>query len=123
LFQHIKLLSLFSFFTNKNLFLERFSFLKSLKRSTQNIIYVLHFVFSKYVVLMILIGALYFFKLSVIVVSIILIIHLLLKLLTLDIDDWQLYFKDDIKLAIPEHSRRYLTVLLSNIIYKFFCGR
>lgn len=118
--QHIRLLSLFSFFVNKNLFLERFSFLKSLKTSTQNKIYWTYFIFNKYVIWGIIFAIWYFLKWPTVALSILLVLYLSLKLILLDIDDWQLYFNEDICLAIPKQSKRYLTMLLNILVYKFF---
>ncbi len=116
----IHILALFSFFTNKNLFLERFSFLKSLKTSTQNKLYLTYFIFSNYVVWSIVFSIWYFLKWPSFLLAILIIGYLLLKLVLLDIDDWQLYFKDDIRLAIPVHNQRYLTILLNILFHKFF---
>lgn len=118
--QQIKLLSLFSFFINKNLFLERFSFLKNLKISTQNKIYWTYFIFNKYIIWGIIFAIWWFFKWPTVILSILLMLYLFLKLVLLDIDDWQLYFNDDVRLAIPKQPKRYLTVLLNILVYKFF---
>ncbi len=115
----MKLLSLFSFFVNKNLFLERFSFLRKLKISIQNGIYALYFIFSRYVVWCIIFALWYFFKWPTFILSSLLIMYLGLKLILLDIDDWQIYFNDDIHLAFPNNSKRFFIVLLNILVYKF----
>ena len=107
LLQHIKLLSLFSFFVNKNLFLERFSFLKSLKICTQNKIYLAYFIFNRYAIWGFIFAIWWFLKWPTVALSILLVLYLSLKLILLDIDDWQLYFNNDIRLAIPKQSKRY----------------
>lgn len=120
LLQHIKLLSLFSFFVNKNLFLERFSFLKSLKICTQNKIYLAYFIFNRYAIWGFIFAIWWFLKWPTVALSILLVLYLSLKLILLDIDDWQLYFNNDIRLAIPKQSKRYLTILFNILVYKFF---
>ena len=118
--QHIRLLSLFSFFVNKNLFLEKLNFLKSLKISTQNKIYLAYFIFNRYAIWGLIFAIWWFLKWPTVALSILMVLYLSLKLILLDIDDWQLYFNDDIRLTIPKQSERYLTILLNILVYKFF---
>lgn len=103
------------FSLNKNLFFEKFSFLKSSSPKRNTIGYGIWFVLKDHVFswacLFLLLKILNHAGFSLILLTAL----LLVKLLRIDNIDWKLYFRDDFRLACPEPRKRFLTVLWGNL--------
>lgn len=104
------------FSLRKNLFFERFAFLKSNSAKKNTRIYFALFFLREILfpiaLLLLLLSILHYPSISFTLICAI----MLLKLIRIDNYDWKLYSRDDFRLAYPAHKDRYIAILTGNML-------
>lgn len=108
------------FSLRKNLFFERFAFVKSQSPRKNAVYYGIWFVLKEVVFpavgLILLVGVLKKKALAFCLICVL----LFFKLFQIDNYDWKLFFRDDFRLAYPKNNKRYGAVLTGNLLKGLF---
>ena len=114
----IKTLICLFFSTNKNLFFERWNFFKTNNPSKNlRIYYFLYFLNHYFINWLGVLLLIYITKIKVL--ALIPVLILIGKLFYFDINNWQLFFRNDFCLSIPESKKRFKIILLGNLAYHY----
>jgi hypothetical protein len=103
---------------NKNMFFDRFSFLRSwFSSKAQTVVYVTYYIITNYLFKYLFIFLLPVFGISKSISALIVYLGFLFLFVKTDSTNWKLYFRSDICLAEPEQFSRFRWIFTANIIF------
>lgn len=103
---------------NKNMFFDRFSFLRSwFSSKAQTVVYVTYYIITNYLFKYLFIFLLPVFGISKSISALIVFLSFLFLFVKTDSTNWKLYFRSDICLAEPEQFSRFRWIFTANLIF------
>lgn len=120
-FKKLFLLTSIFFTSNKNLFVERFGFLKNISTPKQQaFVYYFYFLLTNYILKYLIIGSFVYYHLDLRVIFVYVIFSYLLKIVLSDVDSWRFFYRSDVVVGEPSLLKRFYLVLFNNLFLELF---